>query len=96
MLKSKEYTAAVTVTYDGIHDFLVDMIKQLENADDHVKKAIASQFIDKITINSDDINVRLTVSPFRLSDKINNGWAMFSLTAKRTRNKWYGYTTLEY
>lgn len=91
-LKSKEYTAAETVTYDGIHAFLVDMIKQLENADDHVKKAIASQFVESITVDENSINVRLTVSPFILRDKLNDGWALFTLSPKRSKSRSGGFT----
>lgn len=91
-LKSKEYTAATVVTYDGIRGFLFDMIKQLENADDHVKKAIASQFVDQITVDSNDINVRLTVSPFLMGDKLNGGWALFTLSPKRSKSRSGGLT----
>lgn len=95
-LKSKEYTASAAVTYEGIRGFLLDMVKQLESADDAVKKAIAGQFIDKIIVDKDDIKVRLTVAPFPLRDKLNNGWALFSLSAERIQNKWYGFTKIKY
>ena len=93
-LKAKEYTAASTVTYDGIRGFLLDIIKQLENADDHVKKAIAAQFVEKITVNKDSVNVRLTVSPFFAGDKLNNGWALFTLSPERTKSRSGGLTRL--
>lgn len=92
-LKAKKYTAETEVTLDGIRDFLHDMIGKLENADDLVKKALASQFVDKITVGKDDISVRLTVSPFHSGDKLNDGWALFTLSPKRKKN-FSGYTHL--
>ena len=93
-LKSKEYTAAAAVTYEGIRGFLLDMIKQLENADETVKKALASQFIDKIIVGTDDITVRLTVSPVFTGDKLNDGWALFTLSPKRKKSRSGGLTRL--
>lgn len=93
-LKSKEYTASAAVTYEGIRGFLLDMVKQLETADDTVKKAVASQFIDKIIVDKDDINVRLTVSPFHLRDKLNGGWALFTLVPKRKKSRSGGLTRI--
>lgn len=93
-LKSKEYTASAAVTYEGIRGFLIDMIKQLENADEIVKKALASQFIDKIIVGTDDITVRLTVSPVFTGDKLNNGWALFTLSPKRKKSRSGGLTRL--
>lgn len=92
-LASKERSAASVINHQTIKDFLLDTIKKLENADDIVKKAIASQFIDKIIVNSDSINVRLTVSPFFSGDKLNHGWALFTLTPKRKKNR-SGWTSL--
>lgn len=86
-LKSKEFTAAAAVTYEGIRGFLLDMVKQLETADETVKKALASQFIDKIIVDEDDIKVRLTVSPFFTGDKLNDGWALFTLSPKRKKSR---------
>lgn len=86
-LKSKKYAAENAVTLDGIKDFLRAMMEKLDSADDMVKKAIASQFVDKITVGADDINVRLTVSPHFAGDKLNNGWALFTLNPKRKRNR---------
>ena len=86
-LKSKEFTASTAVTYDGIRAFLLDTVKQLENADDAVKKAVASQFVDSITVNENDINVRLTVSPVLTGDKLNNGWALFTLSPERKKSR---------
>lgn len=82
-IKSKEFKAANNVTLDKIKDYLLDMIKQLENADDSVKKAIASQFIDRIVVNEDEITVKLAVSPHFLTDKRSNGGALYSLSSKR-------------
>lgn len=93
-LKSKEYTASAAVTYEGIRGFLLDMIKQLETADEIVKKALASQFIDKIIVDTDKINVRLTVSPFLMGDKLNDGWALFTLSPKRKKSRSGGLTRL--
>lgn len=93
-LKSKEFTASTAVTYDGIRAFLLDTVKQLENADDAVKKAVASQFVDSITVNENDINVRLTVSPVFTGDKLNNGWALFTLSPERTKSRSGGLTRL--
>lgn len=86
-LKSKEYSASVAVTYEGIRGFLLDTVKQLETADETVKKALASQFIDKIIVDKDDIKVRLTVSPFFTGDKLNDGWALFTLSPKRKKSR---------
>lgn len=93
-LKSKEFSAASAVTFEGIKGFLLDMIKQLENADETVKKAVASQFIDRIIVDKDDINVRLTVSPVFSGDKLNNGWALFTLSPKRKKSRSGGLTRL--
>lgn len=93
-LKSKEFAAASAVTFEGIRGFLLDMVKQLENADASVKKAIANQFIDKITIAENDINVRLTVAPFFTGDKLNSGWALFTLSPKRKKSRSGGLTRL--
>lgn len=93
-LKSKEFAAASVVTLEGIRGFLLDMVQQLETADAAVKKAIASQFIDKITVGEDDVNVRLTVSPFFIGDKLNGGWALFTLSPKRKKSRSGGLTRL--
>lgn len=93
-LKAKEFTASTAVTYDGIRAFLLDMVKQLEKADDNVKKAIAAQFIDKIIVNKDDVTVRLTVSPFFTGDKLNDGWALFTLSPERKKSRSGGLTRL--
>lgn len=93
-LKSKEFSAAAAVTYDGIRGFLLDMIKQLETADDAVKKAIAGQFVERIIVHENDITVRLTVSPFFTGDKLNNGWALFTLSPERTKSRSGGLTRL--
>lgn len=85
-IKSKEFAASQTVTIADIRRFLADMVKRLENADDDVKKAVASQFIDKIIIDKHSITVRLTVSPFFIGDKLNDGWALFTLSPERKRN----------
>lgn len=94
-IKAKEFTASAAVTYDGIRDFLIDMIKRLETADDTVKKAIAEQFIDKIIVNKDDVTVRLTVSPVFTGDKLNNGWPLFTLSPKRSKSRSGGLTRLK-
>lgn len=86
-LKNKEFTAKNIINYQDIKDFLLNTIKQLQNADDLVKKAIASQFVDKIEVNKDSVDVRLTVSPFFIGDKNNEGWALFTLTPKRKKNR---------
>lgn len=93
-LKSKEYAASSAVTYDGIRGFLLDMIRQLESADATVKKAIADQFIDRITVNENDVTVRLTVSPVLTGDKLNNGWALFTLSPERSKSRSGGLTRL--
>ena len=93
-LKAKEFTASAAVTYDGIRAFLLDMVKQLETADDNVKKAIAAQFVDKIIVNKDDVTVRLTVSPVFTGDKLNNGWALFTLSPERKKSRSGGLTRL--
>lgn len=92
-LKAKKYTASTSITFDNIIDFLHDMVKKLENADDIVKKAIAEQFVDKIIVNKDDVTVRLTVSPVFTGDKLNNGCPLFTLTPKRKQNR-SGFTHL--
>lgn len=92
-LASKEHSALSVVNHHTIKEFLLGSVKQLENADDIVKKAIADQFIDKIIVNEDSVNVRLTVAPFFSGDKLNNGWALFSLTPYRKKNR-SGWTLL--
>ena len=86
-LKNKEFTAKNIITYEDIKQFLLETIKQLQNADDLVKKAVASQFVDKIEVNKDSVDVRLTVSPYFIGDKNNEGWALFTLTPKRKKNR---------
>lgn len=93
-IKSKEYTASSAVTFEGIRGFLLDMVKQLETADDTVKKAVATQFIDKIIVDTDTVTVRLTVSPFLTGDKVNGGWALFTLSPKRKKSRSGGLTRL--
>ena len=95
-LKSKEFTASTAVTFDGIRSFLLDMVKQLETADENVKKAISAQFIDKIIVGENDITVRLTVSPFPMRDKLNNGWALFTLYPERSKSRSGGLTRLSF
>lgn len=90
----KEHNARSVITLDDIKSFLVKTMNELEKADDIVKKAVASQFIDKIIVSKDDINVRLTVSPFFMRDKLNEGWALFSLSPKRKKN-FSGFTHIE-
>lgn len=93
-LKSKEFSAASAVTYDGIRSFLLDMVRELETADDAVKKAIAEQFVDRIIVHENDVTVRLTVSPFFMGDKRNDGWALFTLSPKRKKSRSGGLTRL--
>ena len=94
-LKAKEYSASVAVTFEGVRAFLLDMVRQLETADDAVRKAVASQFIDRITVGPDDINVRLTVSPFLSGDKLNNAWPLFTLCPERSKSRSGGLTRLK-
>lgn len=82
-LKTMEFSAANEITVDRIHGFLLDMINQLETADDTVKKAIASQFIDEIIVYDTEVTVKLTVSPHFMTDKVFNGGALYSLSAIR-------------
>lgn len=93
-IRTKEFQSTNIVSLDKIKDFLKDTISSLENADDLVKKAIASQFIDRIEVYQSEVKIRLTVSPFFLGDKNNNGWALFSLNPKRKKN-FSGFTHLE-
>lgn len=96
LLKSKEFSLANEVTLDRVKDYLFEMIKQLENADDNVKKTIASQFVEKIIVNEGEINVRLTISPHFLEDKRSNGGALYSLYSKRLKvNKGFRYNKKE-
>lgn len=95
-LKAKEFAVSSIVTYEDIRSFLITTIKQLEKADDTVKKAIATQFIDKIIVNEDDVNVRLTVSPFFIGDKHNKGWALFTLYPERSKSRSGGLTRLKF
>ena len=94
-LKSKEFAASTAVTFEGIRAFLLDMVKQLETADENVKKAVSAQFIDKIIVGENDITVRLTVSPFSIGDKLNDGWALFTLSPKRGKSRSGGLTRLK-
>lgn len=82
-LKTMEFNAANEITKDRIKIFLLDMVNQLESADDTVKKAIASQFIDEIIIYDSEVTVKLAVAPHFMTDKKFNGGALYSLSAKR-------------
>ena len=86
-LRAKRFAASNAVTLDGVRSFLREMAGKLADADDLVKKALASQFVDRITVGEDDVTVRLTVSPFPPGDKVNDGWALFTLSPKRKRNR---------
>lgn len=92
-LLMKEHNAANIVTLENIKDFLIKTMHELENADDLIKKSIASQFVDKIIVHDDHVNVRLTVNPLFTGDKLNKGWALFTLSPKRKKN-FSGYTHL--
>lgn len=78
-----EFNVANEITLDRIRGFLLDMINQLETADDSVKKAIASQFVDEIIVNDNEVTVKLTVMPHFMTDKRSNGGALYSLSAKK-------------
>lgn len=93
-IKSQEFSASEVITLNDIRNFLIGMIKQLEHADDNVRKAIASQFVDKITVNKNSVTVRLTVKPLFTGDKLNNGCPLFTLSPERMRNV-HGYTMLK-
>lgn len=93
-IKSKEFSASEVITLATIRNFLIDMIKQLENADDDVRKAVASQFVDKIIVNRNSVTVRLTIKPLFTGDKLNSGCPLFTLSPKRKKHK-HGYTLLK-
>lgn len=88
-----EFADSKVIGLDDVKDFLFDTLKQLENADDLVKKSIASQFVEEIKINRHDVQIKLTCSPNFLGDKLNKGWALFTLTSERKKNR-SGYTEL--
>ena len=94
-LLSKEHTASSVVTLEDIKAFLNKTVNELEQADDLIKKSIADQFIDKIIVYEDHVNIRLTVAPLFIGDKLNKGWALFSLSPERKKNH-SGYTLLKY
>lgn len=86
-LQTKEFSEANKMTVEKIKSFLLEMIEKLESADDTVKKAIASQFVKKITVYETEIFVQLMVSPFFLEDNGSNGGALYSLSSKRIQSK---------
>lgn len=85
-LQTKEFAEANKMTIDKIKDFLREMIGKLETADDTVKKAIASQFIRKITVHKTEISIELMVTPYFLEDKGSNGGALYSLSSNRVQS----------
>lgn len=93
-LQQKEFTFSNIVSLEDIKTFLLDTLKQLESSDDLVKKAIASQFVEEIIIYRYDVKVKLTISPNFLGDKLNKGWALFTLNTKRKKNS-SGFSLLE-
>lgn len=86
-IRTKEYAASNAVTREGILSFLRDMAGSLGSSDPAVLKAMASAFVDRIEIWPDRVDVRLTVNPPPLGDRVNGGWAMFTLSPARTRNR---------
>lgn len=93
-IKAKSFAASQAVTRDGILSFLREMAAKLPSADPMVRKALASAFVDRIEIGKDSVEVRLTVNPPPLGDKVNGGWALFTVSPKRKKN-FSGWTGIE-
>lgn len=92
-IKSKSFAASQAVTREGILSFLRDMAARLPDADPMVRKALAEAFVDRIEIGPDSVEVRLTVNPPPLGDTVNAGWALFTLSPKRIKNR-SGWTAI--
>lgn len=86
-IKTKSFAASKAITRDGVLSFLREMAEKLPSHDDLVKKALAAAFIERIEVSKEDVEVRLTVHPPPLGDKVNNAWAMFTLSPKRKKNR---------
>lgn len=93
-IQQEEFKLNNSISLDHIKTFLNDTLKSLENADDLTKKTIASQFIESIVIDRYDVKIKLMASPNFLGLKHNNGWALFTLTPKRLKNR-SGYSLIE-
>ena len=93
-IEQEEFKQNSVVSLQDIKDFLQDTLKSLENADDLTKRAIAEQFIESIIINRYDVKIRLTANPSFLGFKGNDGWALFTLSPKRIKNR-SGYSLIE-
>lgn len=93
-LRAKRFAAESSVTREGILSFLAETMEKAGDADDRVKKAIASQFVDRIEVGRRDVLVRLKADPVPSGDKLNGGWALFTLSPKRKKNR-SGWTGIE-
>lgn len=91
-IKSKEFAAKQAVTREGVLSFLRDMAAKLPDADPMVRRALADAFVGRIEIGPSSVEVRLTVNPPPLGDKGNGGWALFTLSPARVKNRsgWTG------
>lgn len=86
-IRSKEFARDSAVTREGVLSFLRDMTARLPDADPLVRKEIARQFVESIEVGERDVSVRLTVSPGFAGDKVNGGWALFTLSPVRAKNR---------
>ena len=86
------FGASRAVTREGVLSFLRSMAGNLGSADPAVRKALAAAFVDRIEIGPERVEVRLTVNPPPSGDKDNGGWALFTLSPKRRKNRsgWTG------
>lgn len=86
-LRAKSHAAAQAVTKEGILAFLREMAAELPKADPLVRKSMADAFVERIEIGPESVEVRLTVNPPPSGDRGNGGWALFTLSPRRTKNR---------
>lgn len=91
-MKAKGFAAKQAITREGVLSFLRDMAAKLPDADPMVRRALADAFVAKIEIGPSSVEVRLTVNPPPMGDRGNGGWALFTLSPARTKNRsgWTG------
>lgn len=85
-LQTKEYAEKNKFSLAKTKEFLLDMIEKLDASDDTVKKAIAEQFVKKITVGKTDVSVELMVNPSFVTDNSVSGGALYSLSVTRTES----------
>lgn len=83
-LDKKQVEASATVTYEMIRDFLLQLMNDLEKGDEELKKAVAEQMVQSITIYDERVDVIIGVNyRYFFRDTQENGSPNISLSRKR-------------